>query len=462
MMLRFVSLLAVLLTFALPAQAQQVSESQSAITLSFAPVVRATAPAVVNVYARSKVEVSVSPFANDPFFRQFFGDNLPGQKQERMASSLGSGVIVDKRGYIVTNNHVVANATDVRVALADRREFDAKVLLTDPRSDLAVLKIDVPKDGLPALQFGDSDQLAVGDLALAIGNPFGIGQTVTSGIISALARSDTGIGDAQFFIQTDAAINPGNSGGALVDMRGRLIGINTAIISRSGGSVGIGFAIPANMVRLVVLAAENGGKFVRPWMGPAIQEVTNDIADSLGLERPDGGLVLELDPASPLAVAGLKRGDVIVAVDGQHIQASRELVYRIVSKPVGSTVQITYLRGGKSYVAAVKLMPAPEKPPRDQRTVDLNSPLGGVVVANLSPAVMDELNMPLPDKGVVVTDSGKASGARFLKKGDVIAAVNGKTIKSVADFASVLGQSANRLDITILRAGKPVRIRLAG
>ena len=260
-------LLAALLAFALPAQAQQVPQSQGDITLSFAPVVRASAPAVVNVYARSKVEVSVSPFANDPFFRQFFGDNMPGQKQERMASSLGSGVIVDKRGYIVTNNHVVANATDVRVALADRREFDAKVILTDPRSDLAVLKIEAPKDGLPALPFGNSDELAVGDLALAIGNPFGIGQTVTSGIISALARSDNGIADAQFFVQTDAAINPGNSGGALVDMQGRLIGINTSIISRSGGSVGIGFAIPANMVRLVVLAAENGGKFVRPWMG---------------------------------------------------------------------------------------------------------------------------------------------------------------------------------------------------
>ncbi|MDP4823296.1 MAG: trypsin-like peptidase domain-containing protein, partial [Aestuariivirgaceae bacterium] len=231
---------------ALPVQAQQVPQSRTDLSLSFAPVVRETAPAVVNVYARSKVEVNVSPFANDPFFRQFFGDHLPGQKQERMASSLGSGVIVDKRGYIVTNNHVVAGATDVRVALADRREFDAKVLLTDPRSDLAVLKIEAPKDGLPALEFGDSDQLAVGDLALAIGNPFGIGQTVTSGIISALARSDTGIGDAQFFIQTDAAINPGNSGGALVDMQGRLLGINTAIISKSGGSVGIGFAIPAN------------------------------------------------------------------------------------------------------------------------------------------------------------------------------------------------------------------------
>ena len=452
-------LLAALLAFALPAQAQQVPQSQGDITLSFAPVARASAPAVVNVYARSKVEVSVSPFANDPFFRQFFGDNMPGQKQERMASSLGSGVIVDKRGYIVTNNHVVANATDVRVALADRREFDAKVILTDPRSDLAVLKIEAPKDGLPALPFGNSDELAVGDLALAIGNPFGIGQTVTSGIISALARSDNGIADAQFFVQTDAAINPGNSGGALVDMQGRLIGINTSIISRSGGSVGIGFAIPANMVRLVVLAAENGGKFVRPWMGAAIQEITNDIAEGLGLERPDGGLVLELDPASPLALAGLKRGDVIVAVDGQHIQASRELVYRIVSKPVGSTVEVTYMRQGKPITAPVKLIPAPEKPPRDQRTIDPKSPLGGVVVANLSPAVIDELNMPLPEKGVVVADSGKLSGALFVKKGDVIAAVNGASITSVADFAKALRQSSGRWDITILRAGKPVRLR---
>ena len=458
-----VTLILSLLVSLTPSWAEQVvPQNQAQIKLSFAPIVEQTAPAVVNVYARSKVEVTVSPFANDPFFRQFFGNNLPGQRQQRFENSLGSGVIVDPRGFIVTNNHVVANATDVRVALSDRREFDAKILLADARTDLAVLKIEPPEGGFKALNFADSDNLSVGDLVLAIGNPFGIGQTVTSGIVSALARSDGGIGDAGFFIQTDAAINPGNSGGALVNMNGDLVGINSAILSKTGGSVGIGFAIPANMVRTVVHAAENGGKFIRPWMGATIQEITPDIGESLGLPTPDGGLVLDLDPESPLAIVGIKRGDVIVAVDGQHIAASRELIYRIVSKPMGSKVNVTYLRDGKENTATITLIGPPENPPRELRALSGPTPFNGATIANISPAIADELQLPLPDKGVVIFDAGQASGARFFTKGDVIGTVNGMSIRNTDDLAKLTAKRQPGWEIVVLRQGKPLRIRLPG
>ena len=301
--MRFIPVLAstLLLMVASPAvraDGTAVPASATAIQLSFAPVVKTTAPAVVNVYSQRKVvdNQSSSTFMQDPFFRRFFGEGGSfGRPRERVASSLGSGVIVDPNGLIVTNNHVIADATDIKVALADKREFEAKVLLADERTDLAVLKIEVPDEKLPALTLADSDALEVGDLVLAIGNPFGVGQTVTSGIISALARTRVGVSDYQFFIQTDAAINPGNSGGALVNMKGELVGINTAIFSRSGGSIGIGFAIPTNMVKTVVATAESGGAAIkRPWLGAELQDVSPDIATSLGMARPEGALIISL------------------------------------------------------------------------------------------------------------------------------------------------------------------------
>ena len=305
----FVGFLLGLAMLATPAMAEDkfLPKDKGEITMSFAPLVKRTAPAVVNVYAKTiqREQQAGGPF-DDPFFRQFFGLNADGPPRERIASSLGSGVIVDPNGTIITNNHVIKNATDIRVALADKREFPAKIILADERTDLAVLKIDVADESLPVLPLGNSDDLEVGDLVLAIGDPFGVGQTVTSGIISALARNNVGISDYQFFIQTDAAINPGNSGGALVNMKGQLIGINTAIFSKSGGSIGIGFSIPSNMVATVIQSAQSGKAIQRPWLGGEFQNVTQDIADSLGFSRPEGVLVTNLSPQSPLAKAGLK------------------------------------------------------------------------------------------------------------------------------------------------------------
>ncbi len=314
---------------------------------SFAPVVKRAAPAVVNVYVSRKVKQIVSPFADDPFFSRLFGDNF-GIPRERIQNSLGSGVLVSPDGLAVTNNHVIQGSgeAEITVALSDGREFPAKVILKDERTDLVVLRLDAKGETFPALDFADSDSLEVGDIVLAIGDPFGVGQTVTSGIVSALARTQVGISDYQFFIQTDAAINPGNSGGALVDMDGRLAGINTAIFSRSGGSHGIGFAIPSNMVRLVVQAAVQGGKVQRPWFGASLQPVTSELADSLGLDRPGGALIKEVHAKGPAAKAGLQAGDVVVSVDGKPVQDPQAFQYRFATKGLGGSCELGLVRAG--------------------------------------------------------------------------------------------------------------------
>src|SRR6186713_841208 len=271
------------------AQDRRVPASPADIRLSYAPIVQRVQPAVVNVYA-AKVVQNRNPLLDDPIFRRFFG--VPGQQPEQMQRSLGSGVMVDPAGLVVTNNHVIEGADQMKIALADKREFEAEIVLKDSRTDLAVLRVKDGREQFPAIDIGNSDELQVGDVVLATGNPFGVGQTVTHGIVSALARTQVGITDYQFFIQTDAAINPGNSGGALVDLTGRLIGLNTAIFSRSGGSQGIGFAIPVNMVKVVIASAKSGGTTVRrPWLDAKLQNVTPDIAESLGLKRPVGALV---------------------------------------------------------------------------------------------------------------------------------------------------------------------------
>ena len=279
-------------------QERRVPASQAELRLSYAPIVQRVQPAVVNVYAAKMVQ-NHNPLLDDPIFRRFFG--VPGQQQEQTQRSLGSGVMVDPSGLVVTNVHVIEGADEVKVSLADKREFEAEIVLKDTRSDLAVLRLKDTHEQFPTLDFANSDELQVGDVVLAIGNPFGVGQTVTHGIISALARTQVGITDYQFFIQTDAAINPGNSGGALVDMTGKLAGINTAIFSRSGGSQGIGFAIPANMVRVVVASAKSGGKAVkRPWLGARLQAVTPEIAETLGPRScPSGALVSSVVAEQP-------------------------------------------------------------------------------------------------------------------------------------------------------------------
>jgi Do/DeqQ family serine protease len=427
----------------------------SELRLSYAPVVQRVSPAVVNVYAARTVSAqSRNPLFEDPIFRRFFG--MPGDRP-RVQRSLGSGVIVDPSGLIVTNGHVIEGADEVKISLADKREFEASLVLKDPRSDLAILRIK-GSEKFPALDFADSDQLAVGDVVLAIGNPFGVGQTVTHGIVSALARTQVGITDYQFFIQTDAAINPGNSGGALVDLSGKLVGINTAIFSRSGGSQGVGFAIPANMVRVVVASAKSGGSAVkRPWLGAKLQPITPDIADSMSIKRPAGALVSNVTPDSPAAKAGLKAGDVIVSVEGQEVDDPNAFDYRFATRPLGGTAKVGVLRNGREQAVNIALVTAPETP-REEITIRERSPFLGAKVANLSPALADELQVGNASEGVVVLDSDAGSYASNLgfQRGDIIEEVNGSKIEKTRDLEKIAQQGARSWRIVILRRGQRI------
>ena len=460
--LRLFALPLLILTMLVPAHAQdrRVPASQNELRLSYAPIVQRVTPAVVNVYA-AKVVQNRNPLLDDPIFRRFFG--VPGQQPEQMQRSLGSGVMVDASGLVVTNNHVIEGADQVKVSLADKREFEAEIVLKDTRTDLAVLRLKNAKEKFPTLDFANSDSLQVGDVVLAVGNPFGVGQTVTHGIVSALARTQVGITDYQFFIQTDAAINPGNSGGALVDMTGKLVGINTAIFSRSGGSQGIGFAIPANMVRVVVASAERGGKAVkRPWLGARLQAVTPEIADTLGLARPTGALVVKVVPGSPAARGGLKLSDLIVGVDGQTVDDPNAFGYRFATRPIGGTTEIEVQRGGKVVKLAIPLEEAPDTN-RNEIVITSRSPFQGARVANISPAVADELRLDSND-GVVITelaDDGTAANVGF-KKGDVILAVNGVTINDTAELQRVTGERHRLWRITVMRGGQQIQVTLGG
>jgi Do/DeqQ family serine protease len=463
-----VILFAVLAGFCAPALGQErvVPESQVAVKQSFAPVVKKAAPAVVNVYVQHRVEQTASPFLDDPFFRQFFGDSF-GIPRERIENSLGSGVLASPNGVVVTNNHVIQGSgeAEITVALSDGREFPAKVVLKDDQSDLAVLRLDAKGVQFPSIVFADSDSLEVGDLVLAIGDPFGVGQTVTSGIVSALARTQVGISDYQFFIQTDAAINPGNSGGALVDMDGKLIGINTAIFSRSGGSHGIGFAIPSNMVRLVVQAALKGGKVQRPWLGASLQPVTPDIAESLGLAAPSGALVSNVRANGPAARAGLQAGDVVVGVDDKPVQDPHAFQYRFVTKGIGGQANLSVLRKGQKLTTTIALIAPVEDPPRDARDLGGHHPLTGCKIANLSPAVAQELGIDDDSRmGVVVLDvKDKTPAARIgVKRGDIVVAVNNEKVKSVAQLVSVLDLAGGGWRLSVERDGKVYNLAIQG
>ncbi len=433
-------------------QPRQVPNSALGMKASFAPVVRNVAPAVVNVYAKSVVRQQV-----DPFWQMFGGIEPRNQVQQ----SLGSGVIVRKDGIVVTNNHVIEGGTSFMVVLNDRREFPAKVLLADPRTDLAVLQIDTKGEALPMLEMDDDRDLEVGDLVLAIGNPFGVGQTVTNGIISALNRTDVGRNDGSY-IQTDAAINPGNSGGALVDMNGRLIGINSMILSGSGSSSGVGFAIPSALVKRVVESAAGGATHLqRPWLGAKGDTVTSEIAKSLGMDRPEGVLVSDIYKGSPADQAGLKTGDVILSLDGQPINDTSALRYRINLMQLNQTVAIKALRAGKPIEVSLRTQTPSATPARDERTLTGRNPFAGAHVVNLSPAVADEIGVDPFDapRGVMVysIDSRNSYAANIgLQPGDLIRSVNGVTINTTGDLETLVKAGARVWRITIVRGGQTI------
>ena len=419
--------------------------------MSFAPVVKRAAPAVVNISSKRLVRQQ-----SDPFW-QMFGMGAP---RERIEGSLGSGVIVRSDGVIITNNHVVQGGQEITVALADRREFPAKLLLADPRTDLAVLKIDVGSERLPVLPIDDTGEAQVGDLVLAIGDPFGVGQTVTNGIVSALNRTADPSGDAaSAYIQTDASINPGNSGGALVDMDGDLIGINSFILSRSGASAGVGFAIPAVMVRRVVETAVGGGRaVVRAWLGARLQSVTPEIARSVGMASPSGALVADVWPGGPAQRAGLVQGDVITAVDGVPVVDATGVNYALATHRLGDTLRMTARRGGAEKQVTVRAEAPPATPARDERKIAGRNPFDGATVVNLSPAVADQLGIdPFLGPGVLVTQVGQGVAMQVgLRPGDLIRQVNGRQIRTIQDLTGAVVGAPGVWQVTIERDGQQI------
>ena len=451
--------IALMVPLSAPALAQDkaVPQSQLEMQLSFAPLVKQARGAVVNVYAERLVQRRSNLFAGDPFFEQFFGQRMPNRTEKQ--SSLGSGVIVEANGTVVTNNHVIDGADDIKVALADGREFPVKVVLKDDRLDLAVLKFETG-EAMPTLPLGDSDATEVGDLVLAIGNPFGVGQTVTSGIVSALARNQVTEGDFGFFIQTDAAINPGNSGGALVDMKGQLIGINTAIFSKGGGSNGVGFAIPANLVRVFLDAADRGeASFERPYVGASFEPVTSDVAEALGLKTVRGALVVRIAEGGPAARAGLKPGQVVTAVNDILVEHPDALGYRLTTAGLGKKAELTVQEDGREEKIAITLAAAPETRPRDIQLIEGRSPFAGIRAGNLSPRLAYELKMASEVTGVVVTEVVRGSPAARLgfAPRDIVVAINGEEIASVDDLQAIAESDAGFWRVEIDRNGQRIR-----
>ena len=427
--------------FAEPTDRQTPTDATS-MKQSFAPVVREAAPAVVNISARSIQRVQA-----DPFF-QMFGGGMP---RERVAESAGSGVIVRSDGIVVTNNHVIQGATQIRVVLNDRREYPAEVILADERSDIAVLKLQGVSEQLPVLAIDDREEQEVGDLVLAIGNPFGVGQTVTNGIISALNRTETGISDSGSFIQTDAAINPGNSGGPLVDMDGDLIGINTAIFSRSGSSAGVGFAVPASMVKRVVDSALGGATaVVRPWLGVKGDTVSAEIARSLGMARPQGLIVTDVYSGGPGARAGLREGDVITAVDGAEVHDQAGLNFRVGTRSPNEAVAVTVLRDGRNQTINARV----QSLPGDATTTGVaiqQGPFSGSQIAALNPALADRLGGDPFASGLLITSVARGSYAARagLRPGDLVREVNGRPV-TTPEALQRMGAS----EVTIERQGR--------
>ena len=457
-MIRLLAALA-LTCLCLPAASEtRVPQTRAEISLGFAPLVKQATPAVVNIYARRVVERRASPFQGDPFFEQFFQGF--GSPRPRVQNSLGSGVILSGDGYVVSNYHVVAQATEIQVVMADRREFEAELLLADSEADLAILKLDGATD-LPHLALRDSDQVEVGELVLAIGNPFGVGQTVSSGIVSGLARSGVATGNARgYFIQTDAPINPGNSGGALIDVNGDLIGINTSILSRSGGSNGIGFAIPANLVAQFVAQAQAGAaEFQRPWAGMSGQSVDGGLAPTLGLGLPEGIIITELHAQSPFKAAGFDVGDVITQVGGLPVNTPSEMVFRMTVAGIGARAEVARVRDGETQIVPVEMMAPPDDPPAEETVLDRRTVLPGLTVARANPVILSRYGMPLATEGVVVTDPGPYGSRAGLRETDVILAVNGQEAEASRDVERALTDPGRAVQLDILRDGRRFQLR---
>jgi serine protease Do len=427
-------------------------------TNGFAAVLKPALPAVVNIHTSKIVKPegrNLSPFFNDPFFRQFFGDQFGQLNPEpQREQSLGSGVIVSSDGTILTNNHVVDGASDIKVQLSDKREFRAKLIGTDPKTDIAVLKIDA-KD-LPTLPLGDSNQIQVGDLVFAIGDPFGIGETATMGIVSATGRGGLGIEDYEDFIQTDASINPGNSGGALIDIHGNLMGINTAILSGgSGGNQGIGFAIPINMVRRIMDQLLTNGKVIRGYLGVYIQDANSDLAKQFGLNQGGGVLIGDVTPGTPAAKAGLEKGDIILKLNGKPVESRTDLQAQISQMAPGTPVRLDIWRDGKSREFDVTLGELPEKSAKLTPSEGESGALEGVEVQNLTPDIAQQLNLPSSTAGVVVTNVDQASAAASagLQREDVIQEVNHHAVANVSDFRRALANAGNQPVLLLINRG---------
>lgn len=440
----------------------RVPASQVEIALGFAPLVKEAAPAVVNIYAKIITQTQTqarSPFMNDPFFDDLFR-GFGQQSRPRVQNSLGSGVILSTDGYVVSNYHVVGTASEIRVVTTDRREFNARVVLADEASDLAILQLDDAND-LPFLTLRDSDRVEVGELALAIGNPFGVGQTVSSGIISGLARSGTATGAGRgYYIQTDAPINPGNSGGALIDVNGDLIGINTRILSRSGGSNGIGFAIPANLVREFVSQAQEGSEaFQRPWAGMAGQPMDADLAESLGLGLVEGMMISDLHPQSPFGRAGFKVGDVVTQVDGEPVNSPPEMVFRMSVAGLGQTAIFTRVRDGDAEKVEVAMLPAPNDPPAEALVLGDRTAFPGLEIARINPAVVSGMGLPFSATGVVVTAPGPHAARAGIQVGDILVQVNGEGIDHPKDVDRALREKTRWMQVELMRRGQRVVLR---
>ena len=435
---------------AVPGQAQQLSLDPERGVITMAPLLERTTPAVVNISVQSRAAVAENPLFRDPFFRRFF--DLPEQPQARRAISAGSGVIVDaRRGYVLTNHHVVRSAERITVTLKDRREFQAELVGSDPATDVALLRI--PGEALTALPFGDSEQLKVGDLVIAIGNPFGLGQTVTSGIVSALGRSGIENGNYEDFIQTDASINPGNSGGALINSKGELVGINTAILAPSGGNVGIGFAVPANMARSVMEQLLRFGQVRRGRIGVVIQDLEPAAAEALGLAADEGAMIARVEPGSPAERAGLRGGDVVLSVDGTPIQGSGELRNRIALVEADRSVRLEVLRNGRRSQMAVQVAPLPA-----------GDGASAAAIERLAGATLGELPPDHPAygqiTGVLVLRVGRGSPAAALglRRGDLILGVDGTPVASAAELAQALAPGGGRATLNVLRGDRQLAL----